>query len=415
MRHFVISNIYSPKNIGDRAIVEAIIKFLFDLDAKASVICLSKYFSEFKGIAGWVGSKELIHLPVNSNKLWTFVAPFFYIVKFLLLLTVNRFSKRLALSIAGDKSSFSLVARSEFVAVAGGNYLFSSNSAFLSRTMIIHLLNIYFPTLLGKDVYIFPQSIGPFYREYEAKFAFFVLSKAKAVMARDNESYQLLIDRGFSTSKVFLIPDIAFLHASEPNKPQSKTIRKVLITALDWSWGVSLERKDEYASTVENYKACLAEIINHLVSSYGVEVTMLSQVRAKGSDDMIITKEIASKVHSHINIVDLSNSSFELILEFYRDFDLIIGSRMHSCILGLCQGIPTIGLSYQPKGIGLYKLLKLNQYSLDANHLSARELRILIDSIFENYARTHIEFNSKIRSSIANMRTSLNAIISKQG
>lgn len=415
MRHFVISNIYSPKNIGDRAIVEAIIKFLLDLDANASVICLSKYFSEFKEVVSWIGSKELVHLPVNANKLWTFVAPFFYIIKFFVFLIAYRFSKRLGLLMAGRNSSFSLVARSEFVAVAGGNYLFSSNSAFFSRTMIVHLLNIYFPVLLGKDVYIFPQSIGPFYRKYEAKFAFFVLSKAKAVMVRDNESYQLLINQGFPKNKVFLIPDIAFLHASELDSPPPNTIRKVLITALDWSWGVALERKGEYANTVENYKTSLSEVIDYLASFHGVEVTMLSQVRAKGSDDMIITKEIASRAHSHINIVDLSNSNLKLILEFYREFDLIIGSRMHSCILGLCQGIPTIGLSYQPKGIGLYKLLGLDQYSLDANHLSARELRVLVNSVFENYPQVHIDFNTKIRSSIANMRTSLNAVISKQG
>ena len=54
--------------------------------------------------------------------------------------------------------------------------------------------------------------------------------------------------------------------------------------------------------------------------------------------------------------------------------DFFIGSRMHSCIAALSQAIPTIGLAYSRKFLGVFDSVGMRDMVLDARRLSREEL-----------------------------------------
>ncbi|RFZ85764.1 hypothetical protein DYU05_09260 [Mucilaginibacter terrenus] len=388
MKKVVISNIYSPQNIGDRAIIEGVIKFLNKSYPDAEIVCQSKYYHEFPKFTNWRGGRELIHVPTRSNALTALITPIWDYLKFFVLLGIYKINKKFLLSLLSDKNPFKIVAGAELVAAAGGNYLFSGNKAFISRTMLVHIYNIYLPKLLGKKVVLFPQTIGPFYREYERKLVCKLLNRTDLIMLRDKESYKYLLENGVNESRMKVIPDIAFYLSDETFRPKPTKLMKVLITVLDWSWGVELAVKEKYAKTIENYKSNFVKIIDYLQLNLGVEVIILPHVTVSDSNDYIISKEIASRCASPVEVVLKTELTIKEIIEYYKNFDLIIGSRMHSCILGVSQGIPTIGVSYQPKTIGTFNLLGLPDFVVNGNSFHYDELQVLVDRINNNYEET---------------------------
>jgi polysaccharide pyruvyl transferase WcaK-like protein len=46
--------------------------------------------------------------------------------------------------------------------------------------------------------------------------------------------------------------------------------------------------------------------------------------------------------------------------------DFFIGARMHSCIASLSQGIPTVGVAYSRKFVGVFETLKQSEMIVDA-------------------------------------------------
>lgn len=397
MKKLVISNIYSPQNIGDRAIVEGIIKVFREKDPDLEIYCLSKYHKEFSKFSGWKGTNELIDLPVEGSKIYTLFKPLGDLISFLINLFFFKLNKSFFLNKLAADNPFKIISEADLIVAAGGNYLFSSNSSFLSRTMLIHILNIYLPVLMGKKVILFPQSIGPFYRNYERKLIITLLGKTDFIMLRDKESYDFLIQNNLQEDKMLVVPDIAFNLGSKNSEIRSKKINKVLITALDWSWGVDPDKKAAFNVTIENYKNNLAKIIDYLSDEIGAEVNVFPHVTVDTSNDLIISKEIIARTTTkkRISLDQKSESSIAEILKYYSEFDLVIGSRMHSCILGITQGVPTIGISYQPKTIGTYNLLGMPEYVLDGNSFDYEELQKKVDGISQNYGEISSIFIEK--------------------
>jgi polysaccharide pyruvyl transferase WcaK-like protein len=62
--------------------------------------------------------------------------------------------------------------------------------------------------------------------------------------------------------------------------------------------------------------------------------------------------------------------------------DFFIGSRMHSCIAALSQGIPTIGVAYSKKFIGIFNSVDLGTYVIDARLYDEDEAINIIFAIY---------------------------------
>ena len=56
-------------------------------------------------------------------------------------------------------------------------------------------------------------------------------------------------------------------------------------------------------------------------------------------------------------------------LEAYKNIDLVIAMRLHSVILGMLHGIPTLPILYGPKVASLAEEFDLKKYSLETNEI----------------------------------------------
>jgi polysaccharide pyruvyl transferase WcaK-like protein len=67
--------------------------------------------------------------------------------------------------------------------------------------------------------------------------------------------------------------------------------------------------------------------------------------------------------------VEVDNSYYDLpsLRDRLCDFEMVIGTRLHMCILGLLSGVPSFNISYEFKGKELYDYLGWKEWSIDYN------------------------------------------------
>lgn len=102
------------------------------------------------------------------------------------------------------------------------------------------------------------------------------------------------------------------------------------------------------------------------------EVVFLST--CQGLDDYVDDSKVAENIIETLNLKECKSISIdnayhdlnELQLAI-RDFDFVIGTRLHMCILSLLNSVPAFNISYEEKGKATYEYLDIVDYSIDYN------------------------------------------------
>ncbi|MGR5973785.1 polysaccharide pyruvyl transferase family protein [Bacillus cereus] len=123
------------------------------------------------------------------------------------------------------------------------------------------------------------------------------------------------------------------------------------------------------------------------MEKYKAKVYIVPQVVVGEEDsDMAVSKQLFNKINDPDNTIlieeDLSAKQLKYL---YGNFDLFIGSRMHSCIFAIGAGVPTIGLAYQPKTVGTFELIGLKQRTFNVDSFSKEELVEMCERILKKF------------------------------
>ena len=87
------------------------------------------------------------------------------------------------------------------------------------------------------------------------------------------------------------------------------------------------------------------------------------------------------------------------LLKFYKRQDLLIGTRMHSLIIGFTQLLPIIAISWQNKVEGFMKQINLLQYCYQLNMVNEN-----IDRIHEDAQQLLICNTQNNRDKLINLK-----------
>ena len=165
------------------------------------------------------------------------------------------------------------------------------------------------------------------------------------------------------------------------------------MTAVQWNWALSPEKKKNGDLLFSKYKSNLLEIIKFL-NLLGINVNLFVQSGAEVESDLNILKELKNESDENkVALIDISDKSLNEVYNFYEKNDIIIGTRMHSCIFGIIMGLPTIGLAYQPKTFGTFNLLEIKDYAFDAINLESSMVIKKLEGIINNYGKEKNKFD----------------------
>ncbi len=308
--------------------------------------------------------------------------------------------------------------RSDLVLSCGGGYCYSYRKAFPGTSFWQNVTQAYLAVALDKPLIFLPQSFGPFGNSLARSGVSRLLERQNVlkVFAREQVSHEL-IGRMLSQDhhpKIALCPDMALyldgnvdqlaLEVESQDLPQPI----LAVNLREWTFPEAGDpasrrlKRDEYLNA-------LTDVARFFVQRYRGAVVVVPQALGPdpSEDDRGICIEFCQRLRECIpvdDVVQLRNpdtSSLTGIMGLLSQATLLVGTRLHSCILALLAGTPAISIGYQYKSQGTLDMLGLGRFNTNINELSSDWLVASLEDIM-NQRR---EIQAEIGQSLSSART----------
>ncbi|NPC97275.1 polysaccharide pyruvyl transferase family protein [Nocardioides sp. zg-DK7169] len=363
-------NAYSYKNAGDAAIMLSSARILFE-NGFDEVVISSRYDDGANYRPHGVGVvSELIPFPNrgDTSALGQATAAAFGLTAAALCIAVGTFLPRVGrvLSRFLLPRTRGLHGRYQLLAIAGGGYMYSAKRL-LNLSLWHSLLTIRLAQLhIGKTA-MFPQSLGPVNNAFDRWVIERALSRTQ-VIVRERES----LERSVCPPRVSVsavVPDVAFYPFRDGDEVAAvSSIPTVRIAVMDWRWSTSVS-----AEAFDRYKCEISKLISLLDNAgYRVVLGGHSRLPEHDQDDIAVARVIAEGVSSATEVDD--NCDVSHLLSMYQSAQVVIGTRLHACIMALSVGTPAIALAYQSKAVGVMRDSGLEQSTFMADQFRADEV-----------------------------------------
>jgi len=380
----LINDVYSHHNRGDSALTEVLVHYIRDVLPNARIYLLSQFWEEnrhyFDPLLNATSVPLLWDVPMDANKLRRLVRA---AGSFGRLAGAYMWGRPAALSaeLTRQRDTLELYRQADILIDKGGGSLYSSERYPFYLSIYQHLLGLWVGTRLCPTVIMAPQSIGPLFRRHDRMFTKAVLSRLDMVMVRDPASRILLSKMGVDH---VLVPDAAFLDnfVTEPTERVMSVLSqlpsdriRVGAVVLDWRRYVR-GYKDDFQA-VDRYLETLADSLQEVGQSYPLNIFVFPHVVARHRDsDLGASQALVQKIRDRGAKAELIEGDFSASdqVHLYGAMDAFVGSRMHSTIFAMLRGVPTIGLSYQPKMTGTYQILGLEDFVMDVTNVDGGAL-----------------------------------------
>lgn len=251
---------------------------------------------------------------------------------------------------------------------------------------------------------IIGASIGPF-GDYGPAVDYYAehLRSVDLICCREQRSVDYLASIGVS-SNVCLIPDPAFF---VEGKERGDTWAAAEYLGINLS-PLSLRELNGGVSSSDVSR--LSALISVLMDQTGMPALFVPHVIATdpSDNDLLFLHKIADAmdvVHqAHVEVVE--PTCFLDAKRYLRCCKLVVAARMHCAVNAMCEGVPTILLSYSTKAIGMCEFVYGNNYwtlplSSAGSELPAKmaTLQVEADSIHAGLVRRVSEIRASLSGS----------------
>lgn len=295
MKKILISGYYGFGNIGDEAILKAMVSEFSTMEQEIDLTVLSQNPEQTKELFG-VKAEDRSHI--------------FKVIKSI---------------------------KSCDVLISGGGSLLQEST---SKMSIFYYLFIYFVALIcKKKIVIYSHGIGPVYRKFTKSLIRFIFKRASSISVRDLNSKTELISYGVAEEAIDVTADpvIGFKKFGKEKGYSilDKTSHNRAIPTIGMSIKGSKEKcvVDEFVEIIDKLKAQRCNIV--LVPFHQTE-------------DQKIMKDINEQSAHELIIIDKKHS-VEEVFSLIECFDVLVGVRLHALIFAAVAETPVVGISYDPK------------------------------------------------------------------
>jgi polysaccharide pyruvyl transferase WcaK-like protein len=260
-----------------------------------------------------------------------------------------------------------------------------------------------------------PQTYGPFKSPLARWMARFLLRRSAIIVARDQTSHGIAMDLASPNQRILLSPDVAFsLSASLPagipvdppacGMPGRPSIG-LNVNGLMFHGGYS---RDNMFGLKMDYPAYLKQLLLALLEEQDGEIWLIPHTYAGKGDvesDLDASEELRAALpreySGRVRIVTGEYGPHE-VKGVIGMCGFFIGSRMHSCIAALSQGIPCVGVAYSMKFHGVFESVGMEEWVVEARESETGQAVRRTLELFRQ--REEIRGRLKIRADDARVR-----------
>ncbi|MFR8869028.1 MAG: polysaccharide pyruvyl transferase family protein [Paraclostridium sordellii] len=399
MKKIVITNGYTWYNKGDSGILLGTVNTIKQIFGRTAEITILSFTPEedakryckdpqIKGVYSnilnpYPFKKTIIGKPLAIGKLGMSLAS-----------TELRFKLNKNKLIKNNKG-LKAIDDSDLIIVCGGGFL--GGKKFNS---FMHLYQMNINSQFNKPVILWGTSIEPIKNKIVGRFTEKEILKLTHIFPRETITYNYL-QEFISNDKITLIPDMAFML---DNKEKEFKFIKELRKKFDNVIGITV-RKWNFPNA-ENAKKATANYVNSIVDTIvnysennNTVFVFVPQVIFEGDDDSkmaeIIKEKLPIKYKNNFIIRKDDWSPIE-IKGLINNFDIFVGTRMHSNIFATSMGVPTVAIAYEKKTNGIMETVGLQEYVEEIDSITSESLINKINNCLEHRVDIRKHLNNRI-------------------
>lgn len=246
-----------------------------------------------------------------------------------------------------------------------------------------------------RDIVLFPQTYGPFKSRTSRWIARWIIRHSSVVIARDLESQKIAQTLAGTDQKIRLSPDVAFaLHAEKIALVQLERVTLEPIPAntiglningLMYNGGYT--GKNMFGLKLD-YRSFVTELATALLATHPGTLLLVPHTYAPAgnveSDNdacRLLKASLPPGLQARVKIVTGDYNAHQL-KGIISQCIFFVGSRMHSCIAALSQGVPCVGVAYSMKFRGVFESVGMADWVVDGRSM---DNKTAIDSTISLY------------------------------
>jgi len=329
--------------------------------------------------------------------------------------------------------------KSDMVFWGGGEILkdYTNKAALWYWVMKVTLLSF-----ANNNLYGAYQGIGPTKSAFSKKLIVFVVNRCKAFIVRDKESYEKLIDWGAPADKLRYASDPAVL----PKPAQfTNTLRKKLkkqydiddaflndficIGPRDWfhykPGGIipfkykqrlyGLFRKTINTSSKKHtlYMQQLSAMISELTKRYNTHVLLVPMHMDESDSDLCRLLKDHSVNPNVVRILDKDELSPAELRTAISQAKAMVGFRLHSNIIGISAGVPSINIYYVDKGRVFFDQIKQQTFAKPIESVLSKDFVATFMELFDDLFTKRLAIKKDINKATQTLRKSVTVTFQK--
>jgi colanic acid/amylovoran biosynthesis protein len=285
------------------------------------------------------------------------------------------------------------------VSIAGGD---SFSDIYGMRRLFDVSMPQFLVLLLGKELVLLPQTLGPFKAGIAKTAARIIMSRARLVFSRDKASLQearLVMGGGTLPAHMRFCPDLGFM--MQPQRPEHLDIDGVSLKEDDGTPLVGLNisgllyiggyKRDDAFGFQEKYIEFSYRIIDWFIREKQARVLLVPHCLGTGAESDSVAserlyEELKAKYPGMLGLVRGRYATAEMKY-IIGQCDFFVGSRMHACIAALSQGIPAVAVAYSRKFTGVLETLGAADLVVDPQVLGVEEMLCVIGEKFDKRSK----------------------------
>lgn len=343
----IISGYYGFKNIGDDAMLQAIINNLHTYRKDLRIVALSNDPLEMKRAYG-----------VDSIKRTNM----FYIYKAM---------KHAKLFIYG-----------------GGNIIQDNTS---TRSLFYYLSTTWLANRMRLKVMFYANGIGPLNKYINKKFTKKIINKVNVITLREEFSLQELRRLGIDKPRIILTADPALTVEMDKSVDVESIFAKESIDSAGPFIGISARRWQG----LEKYAEIIALVIDYMIETYNIKPVFIPM---QYPGDLLAAWAIADKMKGKPYIIK-NKYNISQTLGIISKMEILVGMRLHALIFAASLNIPIIGLAYQPKIEAFLEYIHQPSAG-EIGKLEYEKLRDIVDEVWNNRA----QIKEKLKSDVSRLK-----------
>ena len=252
-------------------------------------------------------------------------------------------------------------------ALAGARLLISGGGSLVqdvtsARSALYYLGVMAAAAWQGVPVAVVGQGVGPIERQWVRRLAGRAFGRAQILSVRDATSAGVLADLGVR-SPVHVGADLALI---APAADEARARNLLGSVGLDRSRGLIGVAVRPWPGLVD--AAGLGDGVRRVAATYGFRVAVIPFDRRV---DGPLSREVATAAGGEL----LEVAHPQDLLALVGAMDVVLGVRLHALVFAVSQGVPAVGLAYDPKVSAFMSEVNLpGLLSVDATGLAVAEM-----------------------------------------